>query len=235
MSKRFIDTNLFSDEWFMDLSKDGKLLWLYLITNCDHAGLISINAKLCRFQTGIKSLETTYKELGNRLVTISKGFIFIPKFITFQYPNFPYSKVRAQVSAINRLKEFNLFDEDTETLTKGLTNSYGNVHGNDNGLGNEQKGISKAKFKPPTENEVIEYFKEKGYKISAAKKAFEFYNVANWIDSKGNKVKNWKQKMISIWMKDEDKVNPNEVNLPRPDKSKMHPENLKYLHDNHLT
>lgn len=63
----------------------------------------------------------------------------------------------------------------------------------------------KKKFTPPTLQEVVDYFKEKGYKESAGKKAFEYYNEADWDDSTGKKIKNWKQKMIGVWFKDENK------------------------------
>jgi len=60
---------------------------------------------------------------------------------------------------------------------------------------------------PPTLENVIEYFKENGYSEQVAKKAFKYYDSGNWTDSKGNKVKNWKQKMIAVWFKDENKIN----------------------------
>ncbi len=70
----------------------------------------------------------------------------------------------------------------------------------------ETKGKKSIKrFVPPTESEVIKYFVEKGYIASAGKKAFQYYDAANWKDGKGNKVKNWKQKMIGVWFKDENK------------------------------
>lgn len=62
-------------------------------------------------------------------------------------------------------------------------------------------------FTPPTLDDVISYFKEKGYTEVAAKKAFEYYSAGDWKDSKGNQVKNWKQKMLSVWFKDENKDN----------------------------
>ena len=61
------------------------------------------------------------------------------------------------------------------------------------------------RFIPPTESEVIKYFVEKGYVASAGKKAFRYYDAANWKDGKGSQVKNWKQKMIGVWFKDENK------------------------------
>lgn len=64
--------------------------------------------------------------------------------------------------------------------------------------------------KPPSEIEVIKYFSENGYTEVGAKKAFEYYNEPMlerngrvWKDSKGNTVKNWKQKMRGVWFKDE--------------------------------
>ena len=58
----------------------------------------------------------------------------------------------------------------------------------------------------PTISEVVGYFVENGYTQVAGEKAFRFYNEANWVDSKGNKVRNWKQKMQGVWFKDENKA-----------------------------
>lgn len=62
------------------------------------------------------------------------------------------------------------------------------------------------KFVTPTRSQVVEYFIEKGYKPEAGEKAFEYYSVANWKDAKGDKVKNWKQKMTAVWFKPENKI-----------------------------
>lgn len=66
---------------------------------------------------------------------------------------------------------------------------------------------SKEKIVPPTIEEVKEYFTEKGYSLDVAQKAFDYYASAGWKDSNGKEVKSWKQKMISIWFKDENKNN----------------------------
>jgi len=68
-------------------------------------------------------------------------------------------------------------------------------------------------FTPPTQQEVVDYFRENGYTEKAGIKAFNYYNVADWIDSKGSKVKNWKQKMQSVWFKDENKENDNRIDF----------------------
>ena len=71
---------------------------------------------------------------------------------------------------------------------------------------NNKEVNNKNIFVPPTLEEVKSYFKEKGYKEETAITAFEYYNVSNWHDKNNNQVKNWKQKMISVWFKEENKI-----------------------------
>jgi len=72
--------------------------------------------------------------------------------------------------------------------------------------GNEIKKKEKEKdFTPPTLEEVVNYFELNGYTKQSADRAFNYYSTADWVDSKGNKVRNWKQKMISVWFKEENK------------------------------
>lgn len=63
----------------------------------------------------------------------------------------------------------------------------------------------KSFFVPPTLEEVEAYFKEKGYSSRAAKTAFDFYEANDWKDSNNKEVKNWKQKMVGVWFKDDNK------------------------------
>jgi len=62
------------------------------------------------------------------------------------------------------------------------------------------------KFTPPQQIEVIDYFIENGYSKDLAEKAFKYYETGQWKDGKGNQVKNWKQKMQSVWFKEENKT-----------------------------
>jgi hypothetical protein len=49
---------------------------------------------------------------------------------------------------------------------------------------------------PPTYEEVLSYAKEKG-REDIAEEFFDYFSTGDWIDSKGNKVRNWKQKFIT--------------------------------------
>jgi hypothetical protein len=70
----------------------------------------------------------------------------------------------------------------------------------------EEKELKNEKnnkrFSPPSVDEVILYFIENGYTEESGRKAFNYYSVMNWKDSKGSQVKNWKGKMIAVWFKD---------------------------------
>lgn len=75
------------------------------------------------------------------------------------------------------------------------------VNVNDNVIKKKNTNV----FTPPELSDVVAYFLENGYTEQSAVKAFNYYNTAAWSDSKGNKVKNWKQKMQGVWFKDENK------------------------------
>jgi len=74
----------------------------------------------------------------------------------------------------------------------------------------------KAVFTPPTKEDVIKYFIENEYDGNKGAEAFEFYDCADWFDSRGNKVKNWKQKMRGVWFKDDNRVVKNKMNGGTP-------------------
>lgn len=56
---------------------------------------------------------------------------------------------------------------------------------------------------PPTLEEVKTYVREKDLSVDP-NKFFEYYEEGNWHDGKGNKVRNWKQKLLT-WDKHTDK------------------------------
>ena len=56
-------------------------------------------------------------------------------------------------------------------------------------------------FNKPTLEEIEEYCKSRNNNVNA-KEFYEYYDVANWKDSNGKQIKNWKQKVIT-WEKDD--------------------------------
>lgn len=70
----------------------------------------------------------------------------------------------------------------------------------------ETKIETKDKVKEIKIEDVKLYFFENGYSDLAAQRFYDYYSVANWKDSKGNKVKNWKQKAQAVWFKPDNKI-----------------------------
>lgn len=77
-----------------------------------------------------------------------------------------------------------------------------NVSGNVSINENDKKKI----FTPPSLEDVKSYFKENWYKEDVANRAYNHYNIANRHDANWKKVINRKQKMQSVWFKDENKL-----------------------------
>lgn len=83
--KRFTETQKWADPWFRSLKPETKLLWQWMLDNCDNAGVIEPDMGLATFQIGYPYPMNSLSELGERVVKLKSGKFFIPKFIEFQY------------------------------------------------------------------------------------------------------------------------------------------------------
>lgn len=89
--KRFTDIFKWNQVWFRELTPNGKLLFLFLVDECDSAGVWDIDLRMAEFKTGISISEITdlIEELitTNRIQRILTGDkLWLTKFILFQYP-----------------------------------------------------------------------------------------------------------------------------------------------------
>ena len=84
--KRFTDTRKFFDEWFQSLSQAHKLAWLYLLDDCDAAGVVDLNARLASFLIGEEvDWDAFCMASDQRVVRLESGKLFLTGFIEFQY------------------------------------------------------------------------------------------------------------------------------------------------------
>lgn len=60
------------------------------------------------------------------------------------------------------------------------------------------------KFKPPSFDDFKKYCDDNGFE-NIAERAFRGYEEADWHDSKGKKIKNWKQKLQHVWFSDKNR------------------------------
>jgi len=105
MSKRFTGTEKWDDPWFFELSNENKLLWIYLLDKCNHAGIFQFNQKMTEFILNNKYDWDEIKNIFNsRIVYLTKDKWFIQKFVDFQYGELNPEN-RAHNSVISILKK----------------------------------------------------------------------------------------------------------------------------------
>ena len=86
MAKRYTDSLKWDDPFFADLSNEYKLLWIFILDKCNHAGIYKVNPRMAEFCLGTKYDWT--KVLGvfkGRIQSLNDEKWFIPKFIEYQY------------------------------------------------------------------------------------------------------------------------------------------------------
>lgn len=120
MAKRFIDTTIWTqNKWFRKLSPKNKLLWFYLISNCDAVGVWEEDFELASFIIGddFKKDEIN-KEFEGKLKWINAKKIWILDFCDFQYGKLIEENLtnKPHQSYINLLKKHSLWIDYTKTI-----------------------------------------------------------------------------------------------------------------------
>lgn len=122
MTKRFTDNEIWSKDWFLDLSIKQKLLLKFLFDNCDCAGIYEISYRTLKYCFNEEITKEDFKDL-KQVIFIDDNTVFIQDFIKFQYgceinelnPN--YSVHKGILKKLNKYKGL-------VTLTQPLDNSY---------------------------------------------------------------------------------------------------------------
>lgn len=197
-------------EWYSDLP--ARTLFLHLILTVNHTDASFRNRPIIRSQrwtsighlaseTGlsVKQVRAAIEKLESTGEIDTQGasdgtMITICKYDSYQEIPKPKGKQKDEQMA-------------SEGQTDGQTK--GDKQEEEEGF-KEQKERKENKL-PPKIEEVIAYFKEKGYSEASARRAFDYYEASitetkkYWSDGKGNPILNWKMKMQIVWFKDENK------------------------------
>lgn len=110
MSKRFHETEIWEEDWFISLPKDYRYLWLYIKDRCDHAGIwkpnLSLFNKLFDCEVNIETAIELFNKDKERVIKLRNGRLFLVQFIPFQYGRVLNLKNRLH-SSIYQLLMFN--------------------------------------------------------------------------------------------------------------------------------
>lgn len=109
MAKRFTDTEKWKKKFIRNLEPKLKLLWFYILDDCDHAGIWHPDFEVASIRIGVEITEK-YAEtvFSDHIQIFDDGEKwFIPAFIQFQYGELNPNN-RAHNSVINILKKYKL-------------------------------------------------------------------------------------------------------------------------------
>lgn len=111
MAKRFTDTAKWNKPFIRSMKAPYKLLWLYIIDECDHAGIWQVDFDVAQIKIGEKlNIETAIKSFAGKIHIFDDGQKwFIPDFIDFQYGELNKEN-RAHNSVLTILKKYSLLE-----------------------------------------------------------------------------------------------------------------------------
>lgn len=182
----------------LNLSGTEKLI-LGAVKNLNGRGLMLSNAELARL-------------LNSKTDTISKaiGRLESKELIHFDNRQSRYRRIyfgkKSEVEGAELRKKTQSKPESTSeknpTIIKG-TKRNASLKGN----------IGGKKFIPPTLEQIQGYISENNLSVDG-KHFLKYFSQSNWVDSRGNAVKNWKQKLLT-WHTMEIKNGSNRTGKPK--------------------
>ena len=151
---------------------------------------------------GMSATRTAIKELERRGYLIRRPIRENGKIVDWEYLIFEKPKQEKP-----DVEEPVVENQQVENHTQLSTNQSSTKKQNTKKQNTEKQSTEEKAFVPPTLEEVEAYCKQRKNNVDA-KRFFDFFDASDWIDSKGNPVRNWKQKVIT-W---ESYAKPNERN-----------------------
>ena len=106
MAKRLTDTEKWNDDWYISLNNDYRIIWQWLLDNCNHAGICKRSIRLLNLMCNTTIPEESLVEVMDGRVIIVGNNWFIPKFIKFQYTGL-HSNKPVIISVVKELEKNN--------------------------------------------------------------------------------------------------------------------------------
>jgi len=188
------DTDKWKKRFIRELKPQHKLLWFYILDDCNHAGIWEVDLEVASIRVGFDlSHDNLPSSFGEKVISFDNGDKwFIAEFIDFQYGELnPNSNVHKSVIAL--LEKYNL-----EGYLKGSQGVQSTLNNKD-----KDKDIVKVKakvkrFAKPSIEEVADYCNERNNDVDA-EKFYDYYSSNGWKVGK-NAMKDWKAS-VRTWEK----------------------------------
>jgi len=206
MAKRFHDTDIWNEDWFIELPKDYQQFWFFIKDDCDHAGIWRPQTArfntLFRAQVDLNEALELFNADKDRVTVLPGGRWFINGFIPFQYGTRLNLKNKVHNSIYQLL---NFFEVDMTSIKPLLEVSQGVKEKDKEKDKDKEKSLkslsnksSKTRFTPPTVEQVAEYCKERGNNIDP-QYFVDSNTTKGWVVGKNRTpMKDWKA-AIRTW------------------------------------
>ena len=187
------DTDKWKKRFLKDLNYANKLLWLYMLDDCNHAGIWDIDLEVASIRIGLDVDIDDLKQFQDKIVIFDNNEkVFIPDFIDFQYGELnPNSNVHKSVIAL--LDKYNL-----EGYVKGSQGVQSTLIDKDKDKDIVKDKVKVKRFVKPTIEEVSDYCDERNNDVDA-EKFYDYYSSNGWKVGK-NSMKDWKAS-VRTWEK----------------------------------
>jgi len=155
--KRYTDTNIWQKRWFMRLSPQEKLAWMYIKDQCDNVGVWDPNPELAHMLIGSEDIdwEAFREKVNGNVVLLPDGKWWLVDYIEYQHPDFMANpdggNSKALHSYVRALKKHGIYEVWLSYIETGeLPDDFSSVHGHSDGhtgahLSGPQAKPSKAK------------------------------------------------------------------------------------------
>ena len=188
--RRMFAKTIIDSDAFLDMPHSTQLLYFHLSMRADDDGFIN-NPKNIMRMIGCKDDDLKILVTKKFIIPFDSGVVVIKHWKIHNYiakDRYKETKYKDE-KALLQLDENNSYTTCIQPVYKMETQVR---------LGKDRLGKDNIK-RNPTLEEIQNYISEKQLKVDA-KQFYDYFEVGNWIDSKGNKVKNWKQKLLT-WNK----------------------------------
>lgn len=122
MAKRFTDNTKWKNKWFKRLSTVNKLFFLYILDECDHAGIWRVEIDIAEIRINEKiDINSAIQEFSKHVQVFDNGEKwFMPSFIQYQYGVLKdtvnaHKSVKSLLIQNNLLKKYQQFINSSST------------------------------------------------------------------------------------------------------------------------
>ena len=179
--KRFTETEKWRDPWFRKLSAGAKLAFLYIIDNCDNAGVWTADKELADFSIGMEiPWMKVLEAFGERVSVLPSGDWLIVRFVEFQFGKL--SKDCKPHLQVMRLIE-------KHRVSKGYPKGFGTLEDKEEDKEKDKKGD--ARGKPESRSEVDAYAAEIGMSKADVDSWFDHFEANGWKVGGKAAMKDW--------------------------------------------